>query len=100
VDGVQISSATTITLNRWHHVIAIFTSQASAMTFMSSVNGRIGYLAAYTANMSTLNLAGAQNIYNNWVGAAALQLIEANVVTISEFEAKGYTYDWAIQPAG
>lgn len=100
VDGVQISSATTIALNRWHHVVAIFTSAASAMTFMNGVDCRIGYLATYTANMSSLNLAGAQNIYNNWVGAPALQLIEANVVTISEFEAKGYSYDWAIQPAG
>ena len=85
---------------RWHHVVAIFTSAASAMTFMNGVDCRIGYLATYTANMSSLNLAGAQNIYNNWVGAPALQLIEANVVTISEFEAKGYSYDWAIQPAG
>lgn len=100
VDGVQISSATTVSLNRWHHVVAIFASQASAMTFLNGVNSRIGYLATYTANMSTLNLAGAQNIYKNWVGAPALQLIEANVVTISEFEAKGYSYDWAIQPAG
>lgn len=100
VDGVQISSATTVPLNRWHHVVAIFTSAASAMTFMNGVNCRVGYLATYTANMSSLNLAGAQNIYKNWVGAAALQQIEEDVVTISEFDAKGYSYDWAIQPAG
>lgn len=100
VDGVQISGATTVALNRWHHVVAIFTSQASAMTFLNTVPSRISYLAAYASGMSTLNLAGAQNLYKNWVGAAALQLIEANVVTISEFEAKGYSYTWAIQPAG
>jgi hypothetical protein len=100
VDGVQISGATTVALNRWHHVVAIFTSEANSMTFLNGVNGRIGYLATYTSGMSTLNLAGAQNIYNNWVGTPALQVIDANVVTISEYDAKGYSYTWAIQPAG
>lgn len=100
VDGVQISGATTVTLNRWHHVIAIFTSEANIMTFLNGVNGRIGYLATYTSGMSTLNLAGAQNIYKNWVGAAALQLVDSSVVTITEVGASGYSYNWAIQPAG
>jgi hypothetical protein len=100
VDGVVISAATTITLNRWHHVIAIFAEQTSALTFLSTVACRIGYLATYTSQMSTIDTAGAQSIYQNWVGAPALQLVESNTITISEFEAKAYTYDWAIQPAG
>jgi hypothetical protein len=100
VDGVQISAATTIALNRWHHVVAFFTEETDAMTFLNGVASRLGYLATYTSQMSDMDLAGAQNLYNNWVGAPALQLIDDDVVTISEFEAKGYSYDWAIQPAG
>jgi hypothetical protein len=100
VDGVVISAATTITLNRWHHVIAIFAEQTSSMTFLNTVASRIGYLATYTSQMPSLTSAGAQSIYQNWVGAPALQIIEGNTITVSEYETKAYTYDWAIQPAG
>jgi hypothetical protein len=100
VDGVVISAATTITLNRWHHVIAIFAEQTSSITFLTGVASRLGYLATYTSQMAALTTAGAQDIYNNWVGAPALQLVDAAVITVSESDAKAYTYDWAIQPAG
>jgi hypothetical protein len=100
VDGVVVSSATTIALNRWHHVIAIFAEQASALTFLNTVACRIGYLATYTSQMSSLNTAGAQSIYQNWVGAPALQIVDDDLITVSETGSKAYTYDWAIQPAG
>lgn len=100
VDGVVISSATTITLNRWHHVIAIFAEQNAALTFLNGVNSRLGYLATYPSGMFNLDTAGAQNIYKNWVGAASLQLIEDDAIAISEVGAKGYSFDWSIQPAG
>lgn len=100
VDGQVISGATTIPLNRWHHVIAIFAEQASVLTFLNGVNSRIGYLAVYTDDMSDIDTVGAQAIYANWVGTATLQHVEEDVITISEFGAKGYSFDWAIQPAG
>jgi hypothetical protein len=107
VDGVVVSTATTITPGRWHHVIAIFASQTTALTFANAMDARIGYIAVYPSGMSAMTTAGAQQIYKNWVGAAALQTIDDDVINLHEYNfpdsgtpARGYTYDWQIQPAG
>lgn len=100
VDGVVISGTTTIALNKWHHVIAIFASQASSMTFLNTVAARIGYLATYTSGFTTMTSLGAQNIYKNWVGAPAIQYIDPASIVIAEGTVQAYTFDWAIQPAG
>lgn len=100
VDGVVIAGTTTIPLNRWHHVIAIFATQASTMTFLNTVAARIGYLATYTAQFTTLTSAGAQAIYKNWVGAPAIQYVDPASIVIAEGNVQAYTFDWAIQPAG
>lgn len=105
VDGVVVASATAITPGKWHHVVAIFASQTTALTFGNAMNARIGYIAVYPTG--ALNTAGAQQIYKNWVGAAALQIVDDDTVNLHEYNfpdsgkpARGYTYDWSIQPAG
>lgn len=107
VDGVVISAATTITLNRWHHVIAIFATQSTALTFADTVNCQLGYIAVYPSGMAALNTAGAQAIYKNWIGQVAIQTLDDDSVNLHEYlfpssgvAARGYTYDWSIQPAG
>jgi hypothetical protein len=107
VDGVVVSAATTITPGKWHHVIAIFATQSTALTFADTVDCRLGYIAVYPSGMAALTTLGAQSIYNNWVGAAAIQVLDDDTINLHEYNfptsgvaARGYTYDWSIQPAG
>lgn len=107
IDGVSNGSITPA-LNTWHHVIAIFSAaNASSVTLANGMNCRLGYLAVYPANLTTITAADAQNIYKIWAGAPALSVVDGNVVTIREYNfpetskaARGYAYDWSIKTAG
>jgi hypothetical protein len=103
VDGVSISSATTIAAGVWHHVIAVFASAAGTMYLGNNAAQnanyacRIGYVATYFTQPSSTTVT---QIYNAWVGTAPLRVNDSSVATISEhvlaagLPVRAYAFNW------
>ncbi len=110
IDGVSVASPFTIATGKWHHVLAVFAeSQDTVIIGNNAANSagypmRVGYVALYSDNV-TASMADA--IYDTWVGAPAIQIVEDDVPEISEHiysdtggPFRGYSFDWSITGAG
>jgi hypothetical protein len=85
VDGVSISSGTTITTGEWHHVIAVFSESLAGIYVGNNKTGsagypmRIGHLATYSDAVSPTD---AQTIYKAWVGAPSVAITDGSLTTL------------------
>jgi hypothetical protein len=87
VDGVSISSGTTVAPGEWHHVLAVFAESLAAVyignnkTATAGYPMRIGHLATYSDPVSSTD---AQFIYNAWVGAPSVGINDESLVTLTD----------------
>jgi hypothetical protein len=111
VDGVAVTSPFSIASGKWHHVLAVLSTEKTAPVYVgnnsagsSSYPMRVGYLALYA---STIPASMAKAIYDTWVGAPAVKIVESDIPVIEETEFsttgeafRAYAFNWAITGAG
>lgn len=109
VDGVAISSGTTVSTGTWHHVIAVFAAASGTFYFGNNAaqnaaySCRIGYLASYFAAITAANVL---IMYNAWVGKAPLRVTDTNTVTVADHAyasgkpVQAYAFNWAVSSGG
>jgi hypothetical protein len=109
VDGVSISSGTTISAGVWHHVVAVFASAAGTFYFgnnaaqNSAYPCQIGYLATYFTVPSAATVLA---MYNALVGTSPVRVTDSQTVTVAEqilaggVPVRAYAYNWSVSGAG
>lgn len=104
IDGQSVTGDFSFESNKWHHVLMTFTERNSPVKVGGNYPMTVGYLALYSSEITS---GMAEAIYDTWIGAPAIQIIEPDASVIQEHEFsetttafRAYAFDWAITSAG